>query len=594
MIVRRPAEDPGAGIPERVAIDRRYSLAARIVLAALLALGLARAAVLAWLCDDAFISIRYAENLASGLGLVYNAGEYVEGYSNLSWTLLLAASARVGASPVATAQYLGIACYAALALVLALWSRRRAADTGRPFLPLAAGLALVSDDFQVWATGGLETMLFVYLAIQALLLTRLPSPSRSRSLLAGAILGLLVLTRPDGLLFAAAGCASFWIPLDRHPPRERLAHALAVAAPVAVVLAILVPVKLAYYGEILPTAFYSKSVLRPYLSQGAIYVWLYLAKNWFLPLALLGLVIARRRREPGGGSNFGAGDDLFFIGAAALFIAYLVEVGGDFMFARRLIPAVPLLFLVIENHLTRIQRPRLRSALALAVLAAAALPASLYGDTPGAVAGVYDERRSYPPEKLALRQLQGETLAAALAGTDVRVAFEGGMCSFGYYSGLPYLAEMTGLTQYSLAKRPLAERGVVGHEKAPDAAWFEENRIHLLVKQDLPPLPPLAEPGGGDEIRFGDVARAQILLYSDEVMDPLRDRPGVSFVPIEALIARSAEQMKSSPLADAERLYEQLQHYYFRAAGERGRPAAARLRGIIERKRRLEAGLRRG
>ena len=45
----------------------------------------------AWfLCDDAFISFRYARNLLEGHGLVFNPGEYVEGYSNFLWTLELA------------------------------------------------------------------------------------------------------------------------------------------------------------------------------------------------------------------------------------------------------------------------------------------------------------------------------------------------------------------------------------------------------------------------------------------------------------------------------------------------------------------------
>ena len=45
----------------------------------------------AWfLCDDAFISFRYARNLLKGHGLVFNPGEYVEGYSNFLWTLELA------------------------------------------------------------------------------------------------------------------------------------------------------------------------------------------------------------------------------------------------------------------------------------------------------------------------------------------------------------------------------------------------------------------------------------------------------------------------------------------------------------------------
>lgn len=40
--------------------------------------------------EDAYISYRYALNLDRGNGLVYNVGERVEGFSNPSWTLLLA------------------------------------------------------------------------------------------------------------------------------------------------------------------------------------------------------------------------------------------------------------------------------------------------------------------------------------------------------------------------------------------------------------------------------------------------------------------------------------------------------------------------
>ena len=43
-----------------------------------------------WLCDDAFISFRYARNLVNGDGLVFNRGERVEGYTNFLWILELA------------------------------------------------------------------------------------------------------------------------------------------------------------------------------------------------------------------------------------------------------------------------------------------------------------------------------------------------------------------------------------------------------------------------------------------------------------------------------------------------------------------------
>ena len=83
---------------------RRLTTAASVALAAAaLVFGLWRALGAAWLADDSFISFRYAEHLARGHGLVYNVGERVEGYTNLLWTLLVAAALRLGIAPEASA-----------------------------------------------------------------------------------------------------------------------------------------------------------------------------------------------------------------------------------------------------------------------------------------------------------------------------------------------------------------------------------------------------------------------------------------------------------------------------------------------------------
>src|SRR5205085_9529171 len=42
------------------------------------------------LFDDEMVSMRYAQNLASGNGLVWNPGEKVEGFTNPLWVLLMA------------------------------------------------------------------------------------------------------------------------------------------------------------------------------------------------------------------------------------------------------------------------------------------------------------------------------------------------------------------------------------------------------------------------------------------------------------------------------------------------------------------------
>src|SRR5262245_49795700 len=80
-------------------------------------LALVVAALFAWnvqrtwfLGDDAFISFRYARNLSDGSGLVWNPDERVEGYTNFSWVLLLAAGMRIGLEPEVLANVLGVAC----------------------------------------------------------------------------------------------------------------------------------------------------------------------------------------------------------------------------------------------------------------------------------------------------------------------------------------------------------------------------------------------------------------------------------------------------------------------------------------------------
>ena len=141
---------------------------------------------LAWLADDNFISFRYASNLVHGNGLVYNAGEYVEGYTNLLWTLLIAGAIALGASPELSSKALGIGFWLLLVGLLALhrWRQRER----RPFIPLAAALVLLMDDSQTWATGGLETSMFTFLSVAGVLLAGEARDDTRRMVLAGALL----------------------------------------------------------------------------------------------------------------------------------------------------------------------------------------------------------------------------------------------------------------------------------------------------------------------------------------------------------------------------------------------------------------------
>ncbi len=534
-----------------------------------------RARQRAWVCDDSFISFRYAENLVLGHGLVFNPGERVEGYTNLSWTLLIALAILRGFDPVVSAKLLGILFYGLLAALLALRSYYRSEREGGAFLPLAACLVLAMEDFQVWATGGLETSCFAFLALAGVLLAR--KEDWRWLLFAGVVLGLVVATRPDGLLFAAV--AGAWLLAAWWTRQGRWQAWTAFALPLAATGVALVAFKLSYYGELLPTAFYSKSAADPYYAQGILYVGLFFARNWGLVAAGLAILIAlfrqRALRPPDATSEL-----VLLAAAGGVYLVYVAHSGGDFMFARRLVPALPFLFLVAEAGLLRLRAPKLRGTIFAGALVLSLLPYPLYSGDERRISYIADEPHFYPPKSIANRKLQAEAVGRALLGSGARVIVEGGMASFAFYSKLPYVVEMTGLTQYSLARLPISRRGIPGHEKQATPEWLAENEIHLMIHQDYPYVGPQENGRRHDEVFFSNLVRARVLIYRDDIMDKLRKVPEVSFVPIEEALERFAEEIAKGPPETAEEILTYLDGYYLKHAGEKGREEARRLRAL--------------
>lgn len=559
---------------------RRLITAASVALtAAALAFGVWRALGAAWLADDSFISFRYAEQLVRGHGLVYNVGERVEGYTNLLWTLLVAAALRLGIPPETSAPALGMAGWLALVGLLAWRSWRR--NQPRVFFPLAAALVLLMEDSQTWATGGLETSLFALLAVAGLLLASEPRARPRRLVLAGVILVAAVATRPDGVIFAAVALAGAWLVNDDLYPRERFNLVATLILPLALGGAALVAFKLLYYGDLFPTAFYSKSALDPYYTQGLYYVYLFFEKNWFLlPLVLTVIALAIARR--GQPRPLLTRTQAVLLSGFVVFTAYVAHSGGDFMFARRLIPALPLLFIVVEDSIVALGGWPVRAAVAALVAVGLALPYPIYLNPTERLRGIANEPAYYTAPYVELRRAQAQVASRALGRAPVRAMYEGGMCMFGYYSGLPYLAEMTGLTQYTLAKTPLDARGHVGHEKVASPQWMTDHGIHFIFAQE----PPNPRTGARvDEIVFGGILKARIWTYEDAIMDPLRGQPDVRFVPIEGTLREAQRHIETASHEEARRIYDVLQRYYFHAAGPEKKPLADALLKRVEARR---------
>ncbi len=299
----------------------------------------------AFVCDDAFISFRYARNLADHGELAYNLAphERVEGYTNFLWVLLLAAGDALGLAPERLAPVLTAAASLVSLLLVALLGAalRRRFGPGEPapqaFAPIdlfAPALLVIWPEFVVWASSGLETSLALALALASMF-----AWLRGRIELAALFAALAGLTRLDALLaIAALGLAwlvlvSFEKPRKPAPiPWRRVAIAsLVFLAPLLAALAF----RKLYYGAWLPNTWAVKhhgALLRDSYGLGYLKFWAAgLALWWYAPL----LVLLRPRA-------------LILVLPILAQLAWAWSVGGDFMaYARFLLPATTLLALLL-------------------------------------------------------------------------------------------------------------------------------------------------------------------------------------------------------------------------------------------------------
>ncbi len=286
--------------------------------------------------DDAFISFRYSRNLAQGLGLVFNPGERVEGYTNFLWTVICAVPFVLGIDVLWFSKVVLMLLSAGTIAVLVLFLRRQLPRPvwWAPFVP-ALVLAL-NTSFTVYSVNGIETVLFAFLLLLALLVT-------SREFEQGGWLSaipwaLLFLTRPDGAMFFGLA----WLARLAWGRRDRSfwVWTAAFAAPALA----FVGFRLAYFGHIFPNTYYVKSagsLADRVTGWGARYFRdiFKVPANWFYLLApvVAGLLSWRRL------SRFGRA--MLVIPYA--YLGYVLYIGGDVNFPhfRFLLHVLPVLAL---------------------------------------------------------------------------------------------------------------------------------------------------------------------------------------------------------------------------------------------------------
>jgi arabinofuranosyltransferase len=336
--------------------------------------------------DDAYISFRYARNLARGMGLVYNPGEYVKGYSNTLYTLLMVVPELFGHDPIWLSRSLGVLSFMALCWFGCRHYAREHGQAGSTDRGLwLVALLAVSTSVAVHCITGLETGLHAALVFAAIV-TRLREQRDGGRPWSALLCVAVVWSRPEGmLLFAAMACQDALVRIrSRSIGRFDLVWYLLPPLAYAGELGL----SQLYYGAPLPQTYHAKTRTvsgagdallllvdglakqfgaRSYLAEGLAGTgWGFAA----LGVAALALVAPARRMQ-----------NLAFVSVSLAQIVFIARAGSDWAPGFRFgMPMLPLLFvLVIEaaafvSRLARGHERALSNALLGIALALAIAP----------------------------------------------------------------------------------------------------------------------------------------------------------------------------------------------------------------------------
>ncbi|UOG50124.1 hypothetical protein [Leptospira noguchii] len=530
-----------------------------------------------WISDDAFISLRYAKNFADGKGLVFNEGEFVEGYTNFFWTILLIPfhlSDRI--DPVEACYFLGILSFFGTCIYLILFSKKLSP------IPFALSCFVLLYHNRVFATGGLETSFHGFIFLSASYHLIYPRATNFFGIIPGIFFSSLsCLNRPDGILFhILAGIyviLKFLQESNSNHTKLRFNLSLVILCIIYLLPAFFYIWKLEYYGNLLPNTFYAKSGGSPRILQGLIYLW-YFLKMYYGMIPILGLVlisffqmIKKQWIHKNIKKDFSW---ILLVLFPILYANYYTWIGGDFMFSRFYLPILPLIFVWAEQEILYLLQPHSKQK-KIAYLILYVIPIlillrwDIYKGLPLPIlSGIADENQVYKRESVERVRNQILPWKKHFEKSKVRVAFAGSECILIYYLN-PILAieTETGLTDPIIAKMEFKDLERVGHGKPIPIKYLREKNVHLILYSNG--LPKKTE---YDEFLTGDFSTPwRILTYSPSVMKELLKIPSFRAVDFGSYLDAYKYEFKKLNVAQRKEKFSEFDLYYFRNGEDKNR-----------------------
>lgn len=226
-----------------------------------------------WIVDDAAITFAYARSITSGAGPVLQTGApAVEGYSNPAWMAILMIGRAAGLFDRGT--WFGVPDYVTFPKLVALlccagmfavfYAAARAVSSRPALVTIVAGSVTAAvPSFVIWCFSGLENALLGLAAVAiGTLLVRAAATEQftvSTGVRCGLLAALAALTRPDGLVYAAAFPIVALLFLQRDRVAAAFRSSLMSIAAFTVPLGAYLAWRLLTFGEYLPNTALAKS-----------------------------------------------------------------------------------------------------------------------------------------------------------------------------------------------------------------------------------------------------------------------------------------------------------------------------------------------
>ncbi len=425
----------------------------------------------AWVSDDAYITFRTIDNFVNGYGLRWNVAERVQSFTHPLWLFVVTFAYLITGDLHFTSIFLSIAISAAAVLILVCAVARSSTSA-----ILALTVLILSKAFTDYSTSGLENPLTHLLLVVFILIYLRFEKSHRLLLLLSLVAALGTLNRMDTLLLYLPALIFVAI-------RLRTWRTMRVIAVGFLPFILWEAFAFLYYGSLVPNTAYAKLAAGipkgEVIQQGVLYLFHSISLDpltLFVIVSTAVVVLLRRER-------------IMFplLAGSALYVAYIIFIGGDFMSGRFLTPVLLVAAaMVARSTLTRSTPALVATVTGILIIGLAPKHNPLFSDANYGEErnqgleiergnGIADERGFYYPITGLLNWRRGAPIPdhpwartgdAWKTGDSGKVVIGAALGFAGYRAGPGiHIVDIFGLSDPLLARMPAARTTIwrVGH-----------------------------------------------------------------------------------------------------------------------------------